>query len=323
MNSIRSMLVLLPLCGSLLCALALGQAPPQDDPDELLPPAAKPGECYARVFAPPVYRTETETVLRQEEAERIGIVDAETEWTRQQVLVREASERLEVVPATFRTVEERVLIRPEIKKLVAVPAVYSTVTERVLDQPAHTVWKKGTGPYQRLDNATGEIMCLVEVPATYKTITKRVVASPATIREEVIPARYETVNKQVVATPATVRRIPVPAEYRTVRVQKVVAEPRVEKEPVPAQHQTITRTVKVSEGRMEWQPILCETNTTREIVHALQRNLQGRGYYDGPVDGVIGPATMRGVRAFQKANGLAEGFLTLDTLQALGVSPDR
>ena len=50
-------------------------------------------------------------------------------------------------------------------RLETVPAQYETVTEEVLVRPAYTTWKKGTGPIQRIDQATGEIMCLVEVPA--------------------------------------------------------------------------------------------------------------------------------------------------------------
>jgi hypothetical protein len=38
------------------------------------------------------------------------------------------------------------------------PAVYETVKEKVVDRPAYTVWKKGTGPIQKVDYATGEIM---------------------------------------------------------------------------------------------------------------------------------------------------------------------
>lgn len=59
-----------------------------------------------------------------------------------------------------------------------VPAVYKTTTEEVLESPAQTVWKKGRGPIEKLDNATGEIMCLVEIPAKYRTIQKVVLENP-------------------------------------------------------------------------------------------------------------------------------------------------
>lgn len=50
---------------------------------------------------------------------------------------------------------------------------FEWVEERVLVKPARKEWKPGRGEVERVDNATGEIMCLVEVPAEYKTVRKR------------------------------------------------------------------------------------------------------------------------------------------------------
>ena len=79
---------------------------------------------------------------------------------------------MSVVPAQYEIVEERVLVKEASTKLVNIPAEYGVEEERIIDKPAHTIWKKGTGPIQRIDEATGEIMCLVEVPATYKTVKR-------------------------------------------------------------------------------------------------------------------------------------------------------
>jgi peptidoglycan hydrolase-like protein with peptidoglycan-binding domain len=38
-------------------------------------------------------------------------------------------------------------------------------------------------------------------------------------------------------------------------------------------------------------------------VTELQRRLAREGYYDGPIDGVMGPATRRAVRAFERDRG--------------------
>lgn len=175
----------------------------------LLPPNAKPGECYARVLVPPTYKVETEQMLK-----------------------REASERLEVVPARYEWVEEQVLVKPASKRLEVIPAVYETETERVLVRPAHTVWKKGTGPMQRVDHATGEIVCLVEVPATYKTVTKRALKQPATTRTVEIPAEYRTIKVRKLVSEPEVRRIPVPAEYQTVSRRIQLTEERLEWRPI-------------------------------------------------------------------------------------------
>jgi hypothetical protein len=55
-------------------------------------------------------------------------------------------------------------------------------------------------------------------------------------------------------------------------------------------------------------------------VAAAQEQLARMGYYRGSIDGVFGPETEQAVRAFQRDRGLnANGYLTLETRQALGV----
>ncbi|MDH5534201.1 MAG: hypothetical protein OEZ08_01345, partial [Betaproteobacteria bacterium] len=231
-----------------------------------VPPNARPGECYARVYTPPVYKTESKTFLKRAAAEKVDIIPARYEKVAQQVVVRPATQRVEIVPATFEWIEERVMVSPPAKRIEEVPAVYETVTEQVLDKPAYTVWKKGTSTaIQKVDEATGDIMCLVEVPATYKTVTKEVLSMPATTREIEIPAEYQIVKKQVVKTPETTRAVEVPAEYSTVMVTKMIAPPREVRTPIPAESQTVTQEVLAQAASVEWREILCATNTTPEI----------------------------------------------------------
>ena len=106
--------------------------------------------------------------------------------------------------------------------MLEVPAQYEMQQERVLVKEAHTVWKKGRGPIEKIDHATGEIMCLVEVPASYKTVSKRVMVSPPTTKELFIPAEYKTIKKRVMVEPPKERRVEIPAEYKTVKVRKIL-----------------------------------------------------------------------------------------------------
>ena len=54
-------------------------------------------------------------------------------------------------------------------------------------------------------------------------------------------------------------------------------------------------------------------------VKALQTALNARGFDTGTPDGSMGPATRRGVRAFQRSLGVAaDGYPTLELLQRLG-----
>ena len=288
-------------------------AAPRAMAGDLFPPNAKAGECYARLFVPPTYSTNTEQVLKREASSRIEIVPAQYEFVQERVLVkeassklvevpaayenvsetivvepartlwrlgktsksrtadrslveearklgapidnasggdcfaeylkaeafettteqvvkREASTRVETIPARYDWVEEQVMTQEASTRLVEVPAVYETRSEQILVRPARTEWKRGRGPIQRVDGATGEIMCLVEIPAEYKTVSKRVLVSAATTRS-----------------------VPVPAEYKTVKVRKLVAGPSEKVLEIPAEYQTVSKRQKVSDASRSWR----------------------------------------------------------------------
>ena len=59
---------------------------------------------------------------------------------------------------------------------------------------------------------------------------------------------------------------------------------------------------------------------TDSNVAAAQERLAQQGYYRGDIDGVVGPETRRAIARYQTEHGLrVTGFLTTDTLQALGL----
>ena len=289
---------------------------------DLLPPGAKPGQCFTRLWVEPKYDTVSERILVEEASERIEIIPAKFTTSKQRVLVKEATEKLVTVPATFKTVKERVLVKPGTKKIVQIDPTYDTVTQRVLDKPAHTTWKKGTGPIQKIDETTGEIMCLVEVPATYKSVKKRVLKKAASTRVEEIPAVYDTIEKRVIATPPTTRKVAVPAVYKNITVTKEATPAAERRVKVPAKYATVTKRKLVKEGKLDWREILCDTNITRDRIGAIQRALLAEGHNPGKIDGVVGADTMRAVNAFQRQKGLpVDEYLNIATVRALGVSP--
>jgi len=273
---------------------------------DLLPVDAKSGECYARVWVEPQFKTVSQTVLAKEASENVTIIPARYETVTEQVLVSDADYRIETMPATYKThseqklvaeasrlwrtalgnaapasqellhaaanggidldaatpgmcfhehympakyeyqnetvllreasesvsvaepqyrwVEKQVLVKEASTALTTLPAVYETATEQAVDVAAHTIWKKGTGPIQKIDEATGEIMCLVEVPATYKTVSRRILASPARTETVTIPAVYKTVKVRELVSGAEAIKTEIPAEYDTVRVEKKVSD---------------------------------------------------------------------------------------------------
>lgn len=171
-----------------------------------LPAEAKPGQCYDEFYQEAKFETKTEKLLKTAAAEEITTSEPQFEWVEEKVLVKEASE-----------------------KIVEIPAEYEEVTEQVLESPAYTTWKKGRGLNEKIDNATGEIMCLIEVPAKYTEITK-----------------------SVLKTPATTKKIEIPAEYNTVRVQKLVKPSAENRKPIEAEYQTVEKRMKVSDAKVTW-----------------------------------------------------------------------
>ena len=298
--------------------------PPPTTTKEGFPIYVKAGECYARVVNPAKFETKTETLLAKAASERIEIIPAKFETVEEQVLVKPAGKKIvEIIPPVYKTVEQTVIVKPASEKIEQIPAVFKEVEEKQLIKPASTVWKKGRGPIEKIDGLTGEIMCLVTEPAEYRTVTKRVVATPAEVRRIPVPAEYGTIRRQELLKPAEVREIDTPAEYKTVRTLKMVAPAEERRIPIPAEYQTVSTKVLVAEGKAEWKSILCETNTTPGIVQDIQRALKAKGFDPGPIDGVIGVKTSAAITAFQQANGLATGGVTIDTLDKLGVSTTR
>ena len=182
--------------------------------------SARPGMCFHEHTIPATFKTESEKVL-----------------------VSEASESVAVVPATYRTTQKTITVTEASTRIVQVPATYKTVSEKVLVKAAHTIWKKGTGPVQRIDSSTGEIMCLIEVPAEYKTVTRKVVATPATTKTVNIPAVTKTISVREEATAAAENRTPIPAKYKTVTNRVKASEASVTWHEIHnKEHPTTTRT---------------------------------------------------------------------------------
>ncbi|GMR21142.1 MAG: hypothetical protein BMS9Abin36_1741 [Gammaproteobacteria bacterium] len=221
---------------------------------------AVPGMCFKEYYTPVQFRNETE-----------------------EIVVKAASEKVASIPAEYETIEEKVMVKEPSKKIIEVPVTYETVSEKVLIEPVKTVWKKGKGPIEKIDNTTGEIMCLVEIPAKYKTVKKQVIKSAATIKEVEIAAVYQTVKVRKLISPEKEKRTKVPATYKQITKRKKVADARFAwyavhevKNPdgaptgsqiclkeVPAKHQTVTRLVVSKQAGFAKQELPAGTETVK------------------------------------------------------------
>ena len=177
-----------------------------------------------------------------------------------------------------------------------------TVTSQVVDKPA----------------STREIV----VPAEYKTVERRVVDQPASTRKIPVAAVTQVVSRRVIDKEAGVREESTPAVYKTVTRQVVDKDASTRELETPAQYEEISYQVKTADGKIERRAILCETNATPTKIKEIQRALSASGFNPGPVNGVLRAQTMSAVNAYQQSKSLpVDGFLNLETVKALGVSP--
>jgi len=163
---------------------------------------AKPGMCFYEHYKPA-------TIEKNEE----------------KVLITEATETLEVIPASYTASTKEVLVRPQSNKYLAKPVRFKTVQEKILVEPAKSVWKKGKGLVEKIDNLTGEIMCRVEIPAVYKEFSRQVVDSAPIATLIPVPKINKTIDISVLDTDAKEVRNPVAATYETVETFRTIGEP--------------------------------------------------------------------------------------------------
>ena len=107
-----------------------------------------------------------------------------------------------LIPAVTDTKSERLQVSEEQKVLSRIiPAQYRVETEQVKVREARQYWKPGHGAVEKIDSATGEILCLVEEPALFKTVEKRVLVEPERPEYKVVPAKFETITSTYVVQP--------------------------------------------------------------------------------------------------------------------------
>jgi len=231
-----------------------------------VPPAAHPGQCFARVRVAPTYETYSERVLVTAGRREQRTVPAVYDWAERQVMVEPARVEHRVIPATYRTVTETIVVRSQTVRVEHTEAVYETVTEQVVSRPAHSEWRRtfvgpnGVIPEGAEVEATGEMICLIQLPAEYSTVQRRVLREPGHDVEIPVPAVTREVTRQVIDRPERVEDIPVPAVYRTEKYRRVMTEERTEWIDIPPVYSTREGRRQTSAGRLEWREVKCDPN---------------------------------------------------------------
>jgi len=229
-----------------------------------VPPAAHPGQCFARVRIAPTYETYSERVLVTPGRREQRAIPAVYDWAERKVMVEPARVEHRVIPATYRTVTEMVVVSPATTHIEHTEAVYETVTEQVVSRPAHAEWRRtfvgpnGVIPEGAEVEPTGEMICLIQIPAEYRTVERRVLREPGHDVEVPVQAVTREVTRQVIDRPERVEDIPVPAVYRTEKYRRVVTEERTEWIDIAPVYSTREARRQTSAGRLEWREVKCD-----------------------------------------------------------------
>lgn len=302
------------VAGSVLCILATGAFA-----DEL------PAACKVPVTVPAVFETATEQVLDQPERTEIRTQPAQYIAEAAEFEVKPPEIHYEIVPAVYETVTEQVLIKPERTETVVIPAEYESFTEQILVRPAYITWElKAEFVGKQLDEQTDlsldrmSYFDPVEIPAEYQSVTRTRIVTPERSETRIIPALFQTLVKQVLVQPAEIKEIQVPAEYETVVVQKQAQPASEEFVSIPATYRTIEKQVTIRDATVEWRAAPCADQLSAESIKRLQSALEAEGF-PIEIDGVMGRSSLIALRDFQRQSGLAEGQITFESLDALGV----
>lgn len=150
-----------------------------------------------------------------------------------------------------------------------------------------------------LDGCGGSVVPFSNPPA-FEAPQVEVDAAGRCYGRDVSPAVIETVTEQVLVTPPEVDAtgaVTRPATFRTVTRQEIKRE----------RQEVAFETI-------------CPPALTVEFVSSLQRALKARGYYHGPIDGVMDARTGAAIRAFQRIDGHDSPLLDIRTARALGLT---
>lgn len=89
----------------------------------------------------------------------------------------------------------------------------------------------------------------------------------------------------------------------------------------PAAYRTETHQEIVEDRRESWFETPCPEAMSGEVVASLQRALNVRGFYHGPITGRMDRPTRAAIRAYQTSRGIASDILAMDTARDFGLVP--
>ena len=286
-----------------------------------LPPAVKPGECYVRVRVSAKFETTEERVLVKPEAIRYEVTPAEFKESEKEIVIKPESITYEIVPAQFETKEVEVLLAPDFTKMTATEPLFQSEEKQVETRAARLALKLDANPLGAGGGLNTEVLSLAQDAAEIKAYTRNLLTKPAQVQQEKIPRTVEKIATQVLVKPAEVKEIKVPAEVKKVTVRELV-RPATKKEiKIPAEYTTVSRQRLITPEKIVWRRIVCTAQMTPELITNIQTKLKEKGVDPGELNGQLSDATKAALVNYQAQHSLAQGGLTYEFLNHLGITP--
>lgn len=320
-----------------LSAVASSQSPPSQTPivvrsvshhsatvERIQKAFQAPLACQATVLQPALFKEKNTKVLVREGARTYTNKTAVTKINSVKVQTMPARFAEETLPAVYKTVVEKIPVKRERYELEVEPAQYRTVIHRQELKPAHLSWREGCFAYtDRANPAATAVVdnnpCLISQAAQVKEIKQQLVDVPPRFSWRLVPAEYVEVERKVLLKAGQGRGL-LPAEYRTVDLHHVVENWVVDADSSSAtnQYETIVTPVLERAARAQTQVSLCEAQLTERDIQLLQGQLARVSGQALIVSGKMDNATKNALLHYQQQKRLAQGAITLETLQALG-----
>jgi hypothetical protein len=190
--------------------------------------------------------------------------------------------QINVTPPQFNKtyIKQEVLVRPAYTEKVCTEPKYAPVTENV------------TIPVIEEENGV---------------ICKKLKPIPVTRMKLVEPPKCKIIKH--------------PAKYAIVKipVEKLVKDATCSCTPGKPEIAKLEKTIKVQDPQLIWDAILCEDNLGPEQIKLIQQKLQQLRYYNGPINGRLDDNTLAAVVKFQIDHDLPAGYISIETLEKLGL----
>lgn len=287
-------------------------------------PTIQPGECWVQAVIDPKPVKKPLDIVVRDAVNDIDITPAKLERSHQEIIVREGGITYRIEPPVYKRITEKVLVRPELRRSVVVPAVFEEREEQILIEDERTVLERCTfSTVRSTKDAPVQPLCAKQIPAKYKTIKRKILVQPETTREIVEPAVYKDVSRWVLETPARAVPIELPPKTAHIRVQNIASAEQINEQQLPPEIMRLMTTQYEGEPRLAFRRAVCDHELTPTLVQAIQQALQQANFDPGRVDGKFGKRTQEAMLNYQRHHGLAQGALTYETLEHLGVRTNQ